>query len=162
MDRSMSRIFQSPEEYLLKEPILEYPDTSKPYVLYTDANKYAWAWVLTQAYEHEFEGKKKEIHHPIMYLSGLFRGSQLNWATLTKEAYAIYRSVKKLDPYLDRVVTTIQSDHLPLTLRAPAIDFNQFHCNHCRLRSRYSKIAFWQTKTFVPILHTQTKLQFLL
>ena len=44
----------------------------------------------------------------------MFRGSQLNWATLTKEAYAIYRSVKKLDPYLDGAITTIQSDHLPL------------------------------------------------
>ena len=96
------------KDYLLKEPILKYADTSKPYVLYTNASKYAWAGVLTQAYE--FEGKKKEIHHPITYLSGLFRGSQLNWATLTEEAYAIYRSVKKLDPYLDGAVTTIRSD----------------------------------------------------
>ena len=63
------------KEYLLKEPILKYPDTNKLYILYMDASKYAWAGVLTQAYEHEFEGKKKEIHHPIMYLSGLFRGS---------------------------------------------------------------------------------------
>ena len=31
---------------------------------------------------------------PITYISGLFHGSQLNWATLTKEAYAIYMSVK--------------------------------------------------------------------
>ena len=28
--------------------------------------------------------------HPVAYTSGLFRGSQLNWAALTKEAYAIY------------------------------------------------------------------------
>ena len=41
------------KEYLLKEPILKYSDTSKSYVLYTDASKYAWAGVLTQAYEHE-------------------------------------------------------------------------------------------------------------
>ena len=79
-----------------------------------DGSKYAWAGVLSQAYEHEFEGKKKEIHHPITYLSGRFRGNQLNLATLTKEAFAIYRSVKKLDPYLDGAVTTIQSDYLPL------------------------------------------------
>ena len=102
------------KEYLLKEPILKYPNTNKLYILYTDANKYVWAGVLTQAYKHEFEGKKKEIHHPIKYLSGLFRGSQLNWATLTKEAYAIYRSVRKLDSYLEGAVTTVRSDHLPL------------------------------------------------
>ena len=31
----------------------------------------------------------KSVHNPIVYVSGLFRGSQLNWAALTKEAYAI-------------------------------------------------------------------------
>ena len=47
------------KEYLLKEPILKYPDTKRPYVLYTDASKFAWAGVLTQAYEHEFEEEKE-------------------------------------------------------------------------------------------------------
>ena len=45
---------------------------------------------------------------------GLFRGSQLNLSTLTKEAYAIYMSVKKLDYYLAGTQTTLRSDHLPL------------------------------------------------
>ena len=108
------RSFELLKEYLLKEPILVYPDTSKPYTLYTDASKYAWAGVLTQRYVHELEGKEKEIFHPITYLSGLFRGSQLNWATLTKEAYAIYMCVKKLDYYLAGAQTTLRSDHLPL------------------------------------------------
>ena len=47
-------------------------------------------------------------------MSGLFSGSQLNWATLTKEAYAIYMSVKKLSFYIDRAKITVKSDHLPL------------------------------------------------
>ena len=70
--------------------------------------------MLTQRYVHELEGKEKEIFHPITYLSGLYRGSQLNWATLTKEAYAIYMCVKKLDYYLAGAQTTLRSDHLPL------------------------------------------------
>ena len=52
--------------------------------------------------------------HPITYVSGLFCGSQLNWVTLTKEAYAIYMSVKKLSFYIDTAKTTVKSDHLPL------------------------------------------------
>ena len=52
--------------------------------------------------------------HPIEYVSGLFRGSQLNWAALTKEAYAIYMSVKKLSFYLDSARITVRRDHLPL------------------------------------------------
>ena len=38
----------------------------------------------------------------------------MNWATLTKEAYAIYMCVKKLDYYLAGAQTTLRSDHLPL------------------------------------------------
>ena len=33
---------------LMTEPILTYPDPNLPYVLFTDASKYAWACVLTQ------------------------------------------------------------------------------------------------------------------
>ena len=99
---------------LLKEPVLKYPDPSKPYTLFTDASKYAWACVLTQEYEHEFDGKIKKILHPITYVSGLFKGSQVNWATLTKEAYAIYMSVKKLPYYLQDADIISRSDHLPL------------------------------------------------
>ena len=51
---------------------------------------------------------------PITYVSGLFHGSQLNWATLTKEAYAIYMSIKKLSFYIDTAKKTVRSDHLPL------------------------------------------------
>ena len=71
-----------------------------------DASKYAYATVLTQTLE--------DNDHPIAYVSGLFRGSQLNWVTLTKEAYAIYVSVKKLSFYIDTANVTIHSDHLPL------------------------------------------------
>ena len=44
--------------------------------------------------------QRKTVYHPVSYISGLFRGSQLNWAALTKEAYAIYMSVQKLSFYL--------------------------------------------------------------
>ena len=52
--------------------------------------------------------------HPITYVSGLFCGSQLNWATLTKEAYAIYMSVKKLSFSIDTAKITVKSDQLRL------------------------------------------------
>ena len=97
-----------------EEPILVYPDPSKPYVLFTDASKYAWSCVLTQEYIHEMDGKTVKILHPISYQSRLFKGSQLNWACLTKEAYAIYMSIKKLDYYLVNADITLRSDHLPL------------------------------------------------
>ena len=38
----------------------------------------------------------------------------MNWACLTKEAYAIYMSIKKLAYYLEGAGITLRSDHLPL------------------------------------------------
>ena len=106
--------FEMLKEYLLKEPILKYPKPDQPYILYTDASKYAWAGVLTQAYTYKEEGKEFIIHHPITYVSGHFKGPELNWAALTKEAYAIYMVARKLDYYLREAETIIRSDHLPL------------------------------------------------
>ena len=47
-------------------------------------------------------------------MSELFRRSQMNWATLTMEAYATYMSIKKLTYFLEEADFTIRSDHLPL------------------------------------------------
>ena len=60
------------------------------------------------------EGKTVTTDHPVAYVSGLFRGSQLNWTALTKEAFAIYMSVKKLSFYLTDADVLLKSDHLPL------------------------------------------------
>ena len=71
---------------LITEPVLTYPDPNLPYVLFMDTSKYAWACVLTQEKTHMVEGKEVKLLHPITYMNGLFRGSQMNWACLTKEA----------------------------------------------------------------------------
>ena len=99
---------------LMTEPILTYPNPNLPYVLFTDTSKYTWACVLTQEKMHTFEEKETKISHPITYMSGLFRGSQINCACLTKEAYAIYMSIKKLTYYLEDADVTLRSDLLPL------------------------------------------------
>ena len=100
------KCFHMLKDYLQEAPILRYPDPAASYTLYTYASKYAYAGVLTQ--------QQDDTDHPVAYVSGLFRGSQLNWAALTKEAYAIYMSVKKLSFYLDSACITVRSDHLPL------------------------------------------------
>ena len=98
--------FQILKEFLQQAPILRYPDPQANCTLYTDASKYAYAGILTQC--------NNGTDHPITYVSGLFHGSQLNWATLTKEAYTIYMSIEKLSFYIDTAKKTVKSDHLPL------------------------------------------------
>ena len=104
------------KSYLCGEPILKYADTSKPYTLYTDACKYSWVGVLTQSHTTVIDGKSVTTDHPVTFVSGLFRGSQINWAALTKEAFAIYMLVKKLSFYLDQAKILLRSDHLPLKM----------------------------------------------
>ena len=106
--------FELLKEALIKEPILRFPDPNKPYTLYRDANKYGWSCVLTQQYTHDIDNRQIVVNHPITYVSGLFKGSQQNWVALTKEAYAIYMSIKKLTYYLEDAEITLRSDHLPL------------------------------------------------
>ena len=102
------KCFHMLKDYLQEAPILRYLDPTADYILYTDSSKYAYAGVLT----HSIDG----TDYPVAYTSGLFRGSQLNWASLTKEAYAIYMSVKKLSFYLDSAQITLRSDHLLLKM----------------------------------------------
>jgi hypothetical protein len=100
------KAFLQLKQALQEPPILVYPDPNQPYVLFTDASKYAWGGVLTQ--------KVEGIQHPVTYVSGLFRGSQINWAALTKEAFAIYKSFKKLMYYICDAPVILRCDHLPL------------------------------------------------
>ena len=106
--------FEMLKEALITSPILKYPDPNKAYILFTDASKHAWAYVLIQEYQYEKDGKTFRINHPITFASGLFKGSQLNWAALTKETFAIYSSIKKLSYYLEDADIILRSDHLPL------------------------------------------------
>ena len=106
--------FQMLKDALFSALILKYPDTSKPYTLHTDASKYSWEGVLTQKHTSTVNGKEITIDHPVSYISGLFHGSQLNWAALMKEAYPTYMSVKKSIFYLTGNQITLRSDHLPL------------------------------------------------
>ena len=106
--------FEMLKDALITSPILKYPDLNKSYTLFTHASKYTWACILTQEHEHEKDEKAFKINHPITFTSGLFKGSQLNWEALTKEAFAIYSSIKKLSYYLEDAEITLRSDHLPL------------------------------------------------
>ena len=103
--------FNHLRELLMEYPILRYPDPKKGYTVFTDASGIGWSGVLTQEYPDE-KGRVK--HHPICYVSGQFRGSQLNWAALTKEAYVIYMSIRRLAFYVSDMDVTIRCDHLPL------------------------------------------------
>ena len=124
-DKKCDISFQMLKDTLCSAPILKCPDTTKLYMLYTDASKYRWAGVLTQRHSSTPNGKEITMDHPVSYVTGLFCGSQLNWAALTKEVYAIYMSVKKFTFYLTGHEITLRNDHLPLKKFLRKMTLNQ-------------------------------------
>ena len=51
---------------------------------------------------------------PVAYFSGNFNKTQVKWNITDKEAYAIYKSVKKFAFYITGTKTTVFSEHKPL------------------------------------------------
>ena len=95
------------KESLTVVSLLAYPDTNKPYVLYTDASNNCIGACLTQKTDNEEE-------KPIYFLSHKLSPTQTRWSTIEKEGYAIYYALQKLDHYLHNARFTIKTDHKPL------------------------------------------------
>ena len=105
------KAFDYLKDSLTVVPLLVYPDTQKPYVLYTDASDTCIGAVLTQKGE---DGEGKEVEKPIYFLSHKLSDTQCRWSTIEKEAYAIHYSLQKLDHYLHGAEFMVRTDHKPL------------------------------------------------
>lgn len=92
---------------LTKEPILAYPDFTKPFILETDASNVGLGAKLSQIGD---DGKE----HPISYASRTLQKAEKNYATTEKEALAIVWACKHYRPYLYGRKFVIKSDHAPL------------------------------------------------
>ena len=81
-----------------------YPDTSKPYFLYTDASDNAIGALLTQRDDAGLE-------RPIQYISKTLASCQKHWSTVEKEAFAILHALNELHTYLYGSKFTIYVDN---------------------------------------------------
>ena len=107
--------FETLKDYLTRSTLLIYPDPNKEHYLFTDASKYTWSAILMQQHSTQSEDGKMHMQiHPVVFQSGTFKGSQLNWAALKKEAYAIYMTFRKFSYYLEGAKTILRSSHAPL------------------------------------------------
>ena len=86
-------------------PLLVYPDSKKPYTLFTEASDTCIGACLTQ----ECDGDEK-----LNYLSHKLSRSQCKWSAVEKEAYAIHFALQKFDYYLHYSQFVIKTDHKPL------------------------------------------------
>ena len=100
------KAFQYLKDSLTCVPLLSYPDSNVPYVLYTDASDTCIGACLTQV----CDGEEKTIY----YLSHKLSRTQCRWSVVEKEAFAIHFSLQKLDYYLHNASFVIRTDHKPL------------------------------------------------
>src|SRR5436190_152070 len=104
------------KQKLCEEPVLQYPDFSRPFILTTDASGIAVGGILSQG----------EINkdRPIAYASRTLTDNELKYDTYEKEALAIVYCVKHFRPYLYGRKFTLVTDHKPLTWFKNAQDAN--------------------------------------
>ena len=92
---------------LTSEPVLAFPDFSKPFVIFTDASDYGLGAVLSQLDEN---GKDR----PIAYASRHLNKTEQKYSTIEKEAAGLIFGIKRFKYYLQDEPFTIVSDHRPL------------------------------------------------
>ena len=98
--------FMKLKEAIIQEPILQYPDMTKLYIVYTDASDDACGAQLSQIHDG--------TEFPVAFLSHTFTDTQRRWSTPEQEAYGIYFTVKKWNYYLQGADIIVRNDHKPL------------------------------------------------
>lgn len=84
-----------------------------------DASDEHWGSFLTQVPQSELDdgvAVQDMSHEPLGLLSGTFRGSQLRWATIDKEGFAIISTFRRLE-YLLWGGVNIHTDHRNFGIR---------------------------------------------
>ena len=98
--------FLTLKESVTQAPILHYLDTTKWYIVYTDASDDACGAQLSQ--EHD------GTEFPIAFLSHTFMDTWRKWSTTEQEVYRVYYAVTKWNYYLQGDEVIVWNDHKPL------------------------------------------------
>ena len=98
--------FETLRDKLCCEPLLQYPDFNKPFVVTTDASDFTLGAVLSQG------PIGRDL--PISYASRTLQSAEVNYSTTEKELLAIVFAVKHFRPYLYGHKFILVTDHRPL------------------------------------------------
>lgn len=106
LDPDYVNSFEKCKTLLQNDPILQYPDFTRDFILTTDASNFAIGAILSQGPI----GSDK----PVSYASRTLNDSELNYSTIEKELLAIVWATKYFRPYLFGRKFKIITDHKPL------------------------------------------------
>lgn len=94
--------FKKVKQLLTNAPLLRHPSSAKPFVLTTDASKYAVGATLEQ------EG------HPVAYLSHRLTDTETRWDTGDQELLAVMIALRKWAVHLRDRPFILKTDHEPI------------------------------------------------
>lgn len=100
------RSFERLKEVLSAKPCTYLPDLNVPFILTTDASGTGMGAVLAQ----DVNGERKIIE----FMSHQFKGAELRYSTIEKEATAIWMALQKWECFLKGSEFVVESDHKPL------------------------------------------------
>ena len=106
-DEEFKATFEHCKNLLCNDPILIYPDFTKPFILTTDASNFALGAVLSQ--------RNLGSDKPVSFASRTLTDTEIIYSTVEKEMLAIIWAMKYFRPYLFGQKFKIITDHKPLT-----------------------------------------------
>ena len=92
--------FDKIKEAIAEAPTLRSPNFDNEFILYTFASDHSIAAVLTQKNE---DGEE----FPVSFMSTGLQGAELKYPAIDKQAFAVFKAVKHLCPYLLRSHTKV-------------------------------------------------------
>ena len=101
-DSSQQQAFDKVKQTITQAPVLVYYDPHKPLTLQVDASKHSLGATLLQ------EGK------PIAFASKSLTNTEVNYAQIEKETYAILFGCKRYHQYVYGRPVKVKSDHKPI------------------------------------------------
>ena len=98
--------FLKKKELIARTPALTLPDHNNPFIIETDASKFAIGGVLLQENSNSYE-------HPVAYFSKKILPAETNYPVYDKEMLAIFRTIQEFQHYLQNACFpfTVQTDH---------------------------------------------------
>lgn len=98
--------FEKIKQILTTDPILQYPDFDREFILTTDASNEALGAVLSQG--------DIPNDRPVAFASRTLNPAESRYSTIEKELLAVVWATKHFSQYLTGVKFTIVTDHKPL------------------------------------------------
>jgi hypothetical protein len=108
-DEEAQTAFENLKTCMASEPVLAFPDFSRPFIISTDASGFAISCILKQL------GADDPDEHVIQFGSKALNKAQRNYSTIEREALAIKYATVLFWPYLQGNKFTVYTDHKPLT-----------------------------------------------